>query len=108
MKMESSKLAKLRMPMKRKGMDLGAEGSPGEEAAESPEEEKQEQDAGMGDDSMDQAPDDQTADGHNDALTSVSDDDLLAEIKKRGLMSQLDKGSAAMDKGGESDQSMYT
>lgn len=49
--------------------DMGEEGSPSEEANESPEEESKE--------------------GPNDQLESVSDDDLMAEIKKRGLMSKL-------------------
>lgn len=53
--------------------DMGEEeGSPSEEASESPEEEAQE------------AP--------NAELEHVSDDDLLSEIKKRGLMDKLNEG----------------
>lgn len=79
-------LANLEMPKDRKadraaeldlsdlnGEDEGAE-DPAEEAAESPEEEK--------------------AEGDQPDLASISDEDLLAEIKKRGLEEGSDKEEA--------------
>lgn len=72
-------LKKLKMPHP-KSMDmseLDAE-SPEEEAAESPEEEAAE------------SPEEEEKE-HPGELSSVSDEDLLAEVKKRGLMSQLEK-----------------
>lgn len=99
MKMDSKKLGKLKMPGKRDELEMPAdemdasmeEGSPEEEASESPEEA-----AAEGDDSS-----------AGQELAHLSDDDLLAEIKKRGLMSKLqDKGEQEADDG--SDQSMYS
>jgi hypothetical protein len=78
MKIMMSKLDKLKMPEKKPMMNESAdaeEGSPEEEANESPEEEAQEQDEGKGDAS--------------DELKMVSDDDLMAEMKKRGLMAKM-------------------
>jgi hypothetical protein len=85
MKMDLSKLKKMKMPSAQKEdaalpedsqddselepMDLGAEGSPEEEAGESPEEESSE------------------TVGHD--LAEVSDEDLMAEIKARGLSAKL-------------------
>lgn len=77
-----SKLDKLKMPEKKpmaadladeapESADL-EEGSPEEEAAEAPAEEQAEL----------------------SELDQVSDDDLLAEIKKRGLMAKLDEEGA--------------
>jgi len=75
------KLKKLSMP-KPKEFDLGemdsAEESPEYEASESPEEEGAE------------SPEEEASE-HPGELEKVSDDDLLAEVKKRGLMSQLEK-----------------
>jgi hypothetical protein len=95
MKMELSKLKKMKMPASKKAApelemedgeekpeedmdmelpeleheDSEEEGSPEEEAAESPEEEKAE------DEPLD--------------LSSLSDEELMAELKKRGLMAKL-------------------
>lgn len=87
------KLSKLSMPMKKKPMDPNMdssmeEGSPEEEASESPEEEGREQDMGM---------------DASKALEGVSDDDLMAELKKRGLMDSMDNASASQD-----DQEAYS
>lgn len=103
MKMDMKKLGKLKMPGKREELPMPKdeasdleEGSPEEESLESPDEEAAELDAG--------APEDNQP---NDQLDSISDDELLAEIKKRGLMSKLaDKGEAEADSG--DDQSMYS
>lgn len=89
---KSGKLGKLKMPKREEinldELDMGdKEESPEEEAAESPEEEKME---------------DESAEKHTDELKSVSDEDLLAEVKKRGLMSQLEK-----ETGDESSQDAY-
>lgn len=77
------KLDNLKMPERKKKlseMDMKdmspAEGSPEEEASESPEEEAKEGDMGEPANPAD--------------LEMISDDDLLAEIKKRGLMAKLE------------------
>lgn len=74
-------LKKLKMPkpkeMSTDELDLGPE-STEEEAAELPEEEGAETEA------------EESAE-HPGELSSLSDEDLLAEVKKRGLMSQLEK-----------------
>lgn len=97
------KLGKLKMPSKRPEMDLSDlssddsseqdEGSPEEEASESPDEEAAEDSGKDGDGS--------------DALKAVSDDELMAEIKKRGLLSKLEKGGDSGDDSSDGDQSMY-
>lgn len=109
-----SKLGKLKMPMDH-GMDLSdlhddessehdaSEGSPEEEASESPEEEQAEQDAGEGDEAGSE---------HQAYLDKCSDDDLMAEVRKRGLMAELQKGEQAPehdmeDSGKEKDHGMY-
>ncbi len=80
------KFSRLAMPKKpAEEMDLSSldedqsmpeEGTPEEEAAESPEEEKKEMDEGEGD--------------HSDILAGASDEELMAELKKRGLDKQMD------------------
>lgn len=89
--MKISKLSKMKMPADSHKFDMSdmqddsapsdddSEGSPDEEASESPAEEKAE-----GDDQGEM---------HHD-LSECSDEDLLAEIKKRGLMDQLSKSPA--------------
>lgn len=76
---KSGKLGKLKMP-KREEINLdeldGGE-SPEYEASESPEEEGGESE-------------EMEASEHPGELKAVSDEDLLAEVKKRGLMSQLE------------------
>lgn len=95
-------LEKMQMPGKRKsfdlsdlGMDAGAEGSPEEEASESESEAAAEGDEG--------APESEHGPSMgSEALAAASDDELLAEMKKRGLTAAMDKGEQ------ESDQDMYS
>lgn len=81
---KSSKLGKLKMPKREEinldELDMGE--SPEYEAAESPEEEGAE------------SKEEESAE-HPGELKSVSDEDLLAEVKKRGLMSQLEAETGA-------------
>lgn len=83
----NKKLAKMKMPERKDEkidlMDLSApeEGSPEEEAQESPEEEQQEMDMG------EEAPEKMKQPSQD--LEQASDEDLLAEIRKRGLMKEL-------------------
>lgn len=56
------------------------EGSPDEEAAESPEEEAAEHEDGEGEEGGE----------HADALAKIPDEELLAEVKKRGLDKDLE------------------
>lgn len=91
------KLEKLKMPerkmdpdmdMSREDMEMAeAQESPEDEAMESPEYQVSEEEMGV--EKKQPAP-----------LDDISDDELMAEIKKRGLMSQLDSGeedAVAMD-----------
>lgn len=75
-------LKKLKMPkpkaIETDELDMAMEESPEEEAAESPEEEAAE------------SPEEEKKE-HPGELEAVSDEDLLAEVKKRGLLSQLEK-----------------
>lgn len=88
-KKRPSFLDKLSMPgEKHPEMDFPEEGSPEEEDSESPEEESKE--------------DSEMPDGSPD-LAKVSDDDLMAEIKKRGLTAELEKGGEEGDESGKSD-----
>jgi hypothetical protein len=104
------KLSKLSMPTKRKAIDMAAlkdgpadEGSPEEEASESPEEEASEDD---GSDGAEGAPDD--AAGDDSHLAAVSDDELMAEIKKRGLAAKLmEHGDAPAKDDSMGPQDMY-
>jgi hypothetical protein len=83
MKIMMSKLDKLKMPEKKPMMSrdemMAQEDSetPEEEAAESPEEQAQEDEMGT------------EKHAQSDELTMISDDDLMAEVKKRGLMSKM-------------------
>lgn len=74
-------LKKLKMPkpkeMEMDDLDFSPE-SAEEEASESPEEEGAE------------SPEEEPAE-HPGELEKVSDEDLLAEVKKRGLMAQMEK-----------------
>ena len=78
---KSGKLGKLKMPKREEinldELDMGSEESPEYEASESPEEEGAESE-------------EMEASEHPGELKAVSDEDLLAEVKKRGLMSQLE------------------
>lgn len=99
------KLKQMKMPMGKKSdaEDMKKslmEGSPEEESSESPEEASAE-----GDD-MSSLPepmhgDEAPADASK--LESVSDDDLMAEIKKRGLLSQLEHGDQSQGYDAESE-----
>lgn len=90
--MEKKKLSKLSMPEKRKDemdleeMDLGSE----EEMPMAEEEEMAGEELSM-------------EEGPASDLEAISDDDLLAEIKKRGLMSQLSEKEDESE-----DQDMYS
>lgn len=78
-------LDKMKMPGEGDpGMGM-EEGSPEEEASESPEEEAGEDTAGGQD------------------LTAVSDEDLMAEIKKRGLTGELENGDQEAPAGDSSE-----
>lgn len=103
----SSKLDKLQMPKGRSRKmsmeDLHAEEaqeSPEDEAAESPEQQSMEEELGL-----EEHPEEAKS---NMALEGATDDELLAEIKKRGLMSQLsaDEGEGESEQSGEHDYSM--
>lgn len=92
------KLEKLKMPEKRQDdMDLSdlEEGSPEEEASESPAEEQAEQEGKSGDEEHKPGP-----------LDNVDDEDLLAEVKKRGLVSELEKGEDQSQEDNEPDFAM--
>lgn len=84
-KKKRSYLDQLSMPNEKDPAAGMEEGSPEEEASESPEDEAAEDAAG-------EAPDSDDMGGKD--LSAVSDEDLMAEMKKRGLMG---------DMGGESD-----
>ena len=83
--MKLSKLKKMKMPkdqeMDMSELDMSEGESPSDESAESPEME-------MAEDEMEMAP---------SPLDSISDDELMAEIEKRGLMSQLSKSEKPED-----------
>lgn len=84
---KKSKLAKLQMPKAgHDEEDLLSQMDP-EEASESPADEKQEEESGL-----DTENDHEQAPGETHDLSACSDEDLMAEIKKRGLMSQLEHG----------------
>lgn len=114
------RLAEMKMPEKKKlkldelaGHD---EGSPEEESLESPEEEAQEPDAqeldsaSAPEDSMEMPPEHEAPAGADDQLAQASDDDLMAEIQKRGLLKQLEEQdqNSQGDQPREEDQSMYS
>lgn len=96
MKMDLKKLKGMKMPSKGmaekeasddldlESLGAGEEGSPEEEAAESPEEEKKEM-----------------ASGEGDMLDSLSDEELLHEIMKRGLAPEVEKMDSHGQAGGE-------
>lgn len=88
-KSKLSKLSKMSMPEDKKANlgDLSAGGDdesgedPAEEASESPDEEAAEGEAGEADESP----------ADSKMLEKVSDEDLIAELKKRGIMKELDE-----------------
>lgn len=109
---KKKKLAGLKMPAK-KELDVSElekdEGSPEEEAAESPSEEASEDSSGLEGSEEDMGMD---IDGDQEAgesadhkqmadLESCSDEDLLSEIKKRGLLSKLQPGEMDKQMGNE-------
>lgn len=83
MKMAKGKLGKLQMPkreevdMSELDMEAGPEESPEYEMAESPEEEGSE------------SPEVEGKEHGGGELAKVADEDLIAELKKRGLMGKL-------------------
>lgn len=95
-----SKLGKLPMPAKRQEEDLSdldqAEADPMDD-----------QSAGEMDDAgMDVADD---GAGQKDPAADLSDDDLMAEVKKRGLMAKLTKGEeSAEGESGDNSQDAYS
>lgn len=107
------KLSKLKMPKKadEKDMDLesmmAAEDTegPGEEDMESPEYQAREDELGI------EKHDGEEEAGHEEGksaegeLEMVSDDDLLAEVKKRGLMKDLEESEHPAEEASE--ESMY-
>lgn len=83
------KLAKMQMPKKRKEMEVSEESmamemEPSESESEDEMELAGEQEQELEGDSLDMEA------SQNPELDKMSDDELLAEIKKRGLMSQLE------------------
>lgn len=83
MKTPAKKLSKLAMPEKRQE-DYGALDL------------QQDEDADHGDESADVAPDGDHADA-KDPAADLSDDDLLAEVKKRGLAKKLEDDEEASE-----------
>lgn len=102
MAMKMSKLKKMKMPEK-KGLDLSEmEDMPMGE--ESPELEAKEEDLGMDlDKDMEAGEPAEHADkAMGEELAHLSDEQLLAELKKRGLMSEIEEAPEA-----ESDELEY-
>lgn len=69
------------------------EGSPEEEGAESPEEEQTEKDNGE--------------DTGGQDLSAISDDDLMAEIRKRGLTAELEKSAGGNEHSSQDNSGQY-
>lgn len=99
---QKKRLAKLKMPTSSsKHMDLDElmeqekQETPEEEAAESPEQQAMEEKLGIEMHKPDKSGKEEESEmgeestSHGDQLASASDEDLVAEIKKRGLMHQL-------------------
>ena len=90
MKLDMKKLKAMKMPEKRmneKDMEMPMdEDMPEEEMEETPEEEKNE----SHEEQMKEM-EDGTEMHPNTAASQLSDDDLMAEIKKRGLLKELEK-----------------
>lgn len=78
-----SKLGKMKMPEKQDELSLD-ENDLGDQS----DSENSSQDMGAGSDEADQTNPDNSE--NSTQLEGISDDELMAEIKKRGLMSQLD------------------
>lgn len=101
--MLASKLKKLKMPAKKGAEEAEMEGMEemhSEEGEDSPELAAKEEELGM---DLDQDMEEGESPEHKKkvlgkssaALEAVSDDDLMAELKKRGLMSKLGEEEAA-------------
>lgn len=93
-----SKLSKLKMPSdSEEKFEIGGKHNPEEEASESPMEESAEQSGEFspedGEEEMMSLEDSDKSEG---PAAELSDDELLAEIKKRGLMSELERGDKMM------------
>lgn len=102
----------MKMPEKRKGFDMSGLADAANGKADSAD-----MDAGNSDENAEadeessESPDERKQEAAE--LSNVSDDELMAEIKKRGLMDQLSKGgsgdsSASGDSSNQDDQSMYS
>lgn len=89
-----SKLAKMEMPKKRKD-EMSLESPEMEMEMESPEMEGEDMAAEGEDMGMEEA--------SSPELEKLSDDELLAEIKKRGLMSQLESSPEGEEENKEPD-----
>lgn len=103
MAMKSSKLGKLQMPTKKPAFsmdDLRKEmsESPEDEEKESPEQQKFEDESGLemhGDESDEGAePASEEETSSHGSLDDVSDDELMAELRKRGLDGKAKKAAA--------------
>jgi hypothetical protein len=96
-KKKKRNLSDMPMPSKRGNdldvseMEMAEENeSPEDEAAESPEYQKREEELGI--------------EKHgDDALAGMSDEDLMAEVKKRGLLNKLEEGEP---EGGDGDMDL--
>lgn len=94
MKMDMNKLKKMKMPESKKAapeaeMEAGEEGAEDELALELPELEAAEEGEEMEEEGEEYA--EEAAEGEMEPLdlSALSDDELMAELKKRGLMSKL-------------------
>lgn len=85
----AKKLGKLRMPEKRKGMDLSELDESSDSVSEAGDEPAMD-DAMAGDEDL-EAMDMEASEGEGGPLSGMSDDELMAEVKKRGLMAELGK-----------------
>lgn len=103
MKIDMKKLKSMKMPDKRMAdskmnkymEDEDEEGSPEEEASESPEEESHE------DENAEEG--EEKSKDKNNIVASLSDDELIAEVKKRGLISKLEESEDGSESSHESE-----
>lgn len=90
---KKSKLGKLKMPMPKKPdeMDMGDEGM--DYSTEESKDKSDSEDPDMDSDSSDQSDPmgDESPKEEASELAKIPDDELMAEIQKRGLMKKMDK-----------------
>lgn len=91
------KMKQMKMPMAKKPEDEMRDQMAADEMSEMPEEEEEMESPMQEDQEMGMEKQEQPS-----KLEAVSDDDLVAEIKKRGLMRQLEKGEDMAVGGDES------